>query len=247
MFHDTASGPGGSSQYYLAPLGSAPLGHNSCEPCPVQGDNRRKSIWMQSIVVKFHCCSVPPTDLVSLPSWLQGKKLAAARGECCRWMVCHGHIWTELAHRCCSGAWQLPSSPQIFVSEGLKGRRISLLTWSTGREAAMLGELVEGSKPFPPRSSGPGCSAREGMEGPRAGQGGCCLANQVSAGSPTGTAELAGPQLSTTEHRGGLHRSSPVVEEGSLGIGEDHFLSHVALLLPERSSIGCHLERWRNE
>lgn len=247
MFCDTALGPGGNSQHHLAPMGSAPLGHNSCEPCPMQGDYRRKSIWMQSIVIKFHCCSLPPTDPVSLPSWLQGKRLAAAREKCCRWMVCHGHSWTDLAHRCQSGACQLPSSPQVFVAEGLKGRGVSLLAWSTVREAAVLGVLVEGSKPFPPRSSGPGYCARDSMEGLRAGHGGCCLANQVSTGSPTGTAELPWPQLGMTQSRGSLHKCFLVVGAGGQGTGEDHRLSQVALLLPERYSTGCHLERWRNK
>lgn len=71
------------------------------------------------------------------------------------------------------------------------------------REAAVLGESVEGSKPFPPRSSGPDCPAREGMRGLRAEPGGCCLANQLSFGSPTGTAKLAWPWLSTGEASAG--------------------------------------------
>lgn len=205
---------------------------------------------MQSIVIKFPSRSLPPTNPVSLPSWPQGKKLAAACEKGCRWMVCHGHSWTDLAHRCQSGACQLPSSPQTFVAEGLKGRGVSLLTWSSARQAAMLGDLMEGSKSLPPWSSGPEYSAREGMEDPRPGHGGCCFANQVSAGSPTDTAELTWPQLSMTEHGGSLCRSSPavpVVEVGSLGTGRGHLLSKVALLLPEGYSSGWHLERWRNE
>lgn len=96
MFHDTAPGPGGSSQHHLAPLGSAPSGHNSCESCPMQGDNRRKSNQMQSTVINIHCCSLPPTDPVSPPSWPWGKKLAAAvRSAADGWCVMGtaGQIW----------------------------------------------------------------------------------------------------------------------------------------------------------
>lgn len=183
IFQNTFPGPGRSSQHPQVTVAVIPT------LCRETTEALLRRI--QSIVIKFHRCSLPPTEPISLPSWPQGKEPAAAGEKCCRWMVCHGHSWTDLAHRCQSRACQLPSSPQIFVAKGLKGRGVSLLTWSTVREGAVLGELVEGSKHFPPGSSGPDYSAREGMESLRAGHGGCCLANQVSAGSPTGTAELA--------------------------------------------------------
>lgn len=153
----------------------ASSGHSSCDPSPCKETTGALLRSIQSIVIKFHCCSLPPTDPISLPSWPQGKEPAAAGEKCCRWMVCHGHSWTDLAHRCQSRACQLPNSPQILVAKGLKGRGVSLLTWSTAREGAMLGELVEGSKHFPPGSSGPDYSAREGMEGLRAGHGAAAL------------------------------------------------------------------------
>lgn len=74
----------------------------------------------------------PPSHRPSLPSQLApGKETGSSSEKCCRWMVCHGHSWTNLAPRCWSSACQLPSSPQIFVAEGLKGRGASLLTWSS--------------------------------------------------------------------------------------------------------------------